>query len=346
MSDNNQAQADSADQLPVADPFEAAANSTTSGTSELDAYEQERQAFLASQAEDQTHGAEPAAVDPDEEEQEQADDDPEEQGAGESSEEISADEEESPGVKAQERFRFKDAADQAVAVIAKAKGISLIEAARLYEGDLPTQREDATEQTETAQEARDTAASVQERIEELEELEAQASEELEFKTANEHRQAANKLRNQLIDLKIAEVQERSHAAARENEEFNNTFIADRDKFLALYPDAAGAFEASLEKSAMAKEIIRLDEEMRVLGDPIHNSPKKAGILMKKAAVKLGIPMQQPGTAPAKPKVVLNRPIQPASGNARTTSADPNQRFETEIDKLDSLEDYERLVGRA
>jgi hypothetical protein len=95
---------------------------------------------------------------------------------------------------------------------------------------------------------------------------------------------------------------------------------------------------------MAKEMAKLDAEMRELGDPLYHSTDKPFILAKEAARNLGIPMRKPGTAPAK-KTVQHRPVQPASGNASTTSADPNQRFEQEIASISSLDDYEALVGR-
>jgi len=327
MSDTNQATADSNDQTTVADPLQDAANSTQSGTNHFSDYEAELAAALA---EDHVSNELAAEVAPEVTTEEHAD---VEEVEGETEE--FSDEVEPAEAKARERFRFKDPADQAVAAIAKAKGITLIEAARLYEGESPTQRQEAASE-QPATEQRETSASVQQRIEQLEELEAQASTELEFATANEHRKEANKLRNQLIDLKIAEVQERSNADAIAEREFYANYAKSSDKTLAFYPDLADP------KSQMSLRVAELDRQAKELGDPIYHSDNKPWIMVTQAAKELGVLMKRPDAGPK--KVSTNRPMQPASGNARTTATAPAVRQEEAIDKIDGIQAYEKFVA--
>lgn len=333
MSENNQAQADSTDLPTVADPLSDAANSTPSGTNPIAAYEAELAAALEEGFVPEGQAVEAAADDanPDAAPEEVAEE------AGESTEEL-PEEEEKPEAKAKDRFRFKDAADQAVAAIAKAKGISLVEAARLYEGENPTKREDATtQQAEEVTGDKETVASVQARIDELEELDAQASTALEFETAIEHRREANKLRNKLMDLKIAEVQEKSRSEQREVVAFNDEYSANELKAVTYYPDTLDP------NSKLVKRMAELDAQAERLGDPLFNSPKKPWLLTQKAALELGILM----TDPAQKKPVAKqaaRPMQPASGNARTTATAPAVKQEEAIDKIKSLADYEKFVA--
>jgi hypothetical protein len=335
MSDN-QAEADTQDST-VADPLDAA-NSTNSGTNELDAYEASVQAALNAVDDDEEQGVEPADVEADEFD-EFADVIPEEEDEGQVNN--FPDEEEEPEAKAKDRFRFKNADDQAVAAIAKARGVSLVEAAKIYAGDpAPIQRQEAEE---AYQEPVETVSSVQNRLDELEELEAEASSLMEFEAASGYRKETKKLLNSLMDLKIAEVQSKAQAEQKSAQAFDQQFHATKDKFIGFYPDAASAFNGSREKTPMAKEILRLDAEMRAAGDPIFSHPDKAEVLIKQAAYNLKIPMNKPGSVPAK-KTVQHRPIQPANGNARTITTDPAKRAADAIAGIRTSDEFERLVA--
>ena len=133
---------------------------------------------------------------------------------------------------------------------------------------------------------------------------------------------------------MTEAREQSRQEQAEATKFYADYAKSEEKTVGLYPDAA------VKNSPMAKEMARLEAEMLELGDPLYHSTDKPFILAKEAAKNLGIPMKKPGTAPVK-KTVQHRPIQPAGGNARTTSTDANQALEQEIEQLDSLEAYER-----
>lgn len=338
---NEQAEAVQPDlQETVADPLDAV-KSTNSGTNQLDEYERERDALLASLDDQTEQGGEPAPEDqPEEQAGDDAADEPEETGEEQDDTEGEGEPETvAPKSRDKMRPRFSDPIDIAVASLAKAKGISLVEAAKAYESMTAW---DKPQGQDAPAEARETSESVQTRIEELENLEAQASSDLEFDAANQHRREANRLRNHLIDLKIAEVQEKSASDQRAAQEVIERFHADKDKFLAFYPDAASAFDGKAPSTPMAKEIVRLNAEWREIGDPLYDHPEKAGLLMKEAAKNLGIPMTKPGSAPVK-KSVQNRPMQPASGNARTSTTAPNDRLEDAILKATSLDEYEEHV---
>jgi hypothetical protein len=329
---DNQVQTDQSE-TTVTDPLDAV-NSTLSGTqeNELAAYEAEKAALLASTDESGNPlGGEPAETD----EGEQAEEVAEEEAAEEEQEE------EEPEVKDSMRPRLKDPMDIAVATLAKAKGISLIEASRIIEGATPTTKEPDADKAPV-----ETVASVMARIEELETLEAESSEALEFITANQHRKEANKLRNRLIDLKISEVQEKSSAKQAAEQQFLAEYETSQSQAVQFYPDAEGAFDARSDKAKtpLALKMIELDAQMRELGDPLFHSQKKPMILARNAALELGIPMVRPGTAQVK-KPVQTRPMQLASGNARTTAVSPVSALEKKILDAKNLDEYNRALGR-
>jgi len=329
-----QAQADTPDETPVVDPLDA--TKSQSGTNELAAYQAEKEAMLNSLDNDDEQGHESAEVEEEEEEQ-NADDTVSDEEAEEQSEEVSdeeeADEEEpEPEAKTKDRFRFKNADDQAVAAIAKAKGISLVEAARLYAGEPTTTKHQ--EAVQESQEARESVADVTAQIKDLQAQKKAKFSELNFDEAAELDEQIDALRDKRDELKVTEAREQSRQEQAEATKFYADYEKSEIKTVGLYPDAA------VKTSPLAKEMARLEAEMLELGDPLYHSTDKPFILAKEAAKNLGIPMKKPGTAPVK-KTVQHRPIQPAGGNARTTSADVNQALEQEIDQLDSLEAYER-----
>ncbi|MEI6676276.1 MAG: hypothetical protein WCO57_13985 [Verrucomicrobiota bacterium] len=333
MSELNQAQADSTDLPTVADPLSDAANSTPSGTNPIAAYEAELAAALQAGAVTEEQAVEAAAEEttPDTANAEVAEE------AGESTEELS-EEEEQVAAKAKDRFRFKDAADQAVAAIAKAKGISLVEAARLYEGEIPTKREDATTpQAEEVQGEKETVASVTATIEELRAQKREAQTNLEFETASELDAQIDLLRDKRDDLKIAEVREKSRSEQREVVAFNDAYDASERKAVTFYPDTLDP------KSALVKRMAELDAQAERLGDPLFHSPEKPWLLTTQAALELGVLMTDPDQKKPVAKAAA-RPMQPASGNARTTATVPAVKQEEAIDKIKSLADYEKFVA--
>lgn len=331
MANDDQEQSDIQTET-VADQSDAA--NSQNGTSSMDDYQAEVAALMR-EDESGGHGEQP-----DHEEREESQETAEESEESEEQEQISNEEESEPeatGSKDSMRPRLKDPLDIAVAQLAKAKGISLIEAARIIDSAQATPTQQSSQTQEQSRDQVETVASVQARLEELEDLEAQASNELEFETANAHRKEANKLRNRLMDLKIAEVQERSMNEANEERKFYADYAANEAETVKYYPDAAKP------GTPLYKEIARLDAQMLELGDPLYYTTSKPFALAKLAAKNLGIPMANPKRPPVQ-KSVQNRPIQPASGNARTTATDPSRRAAEAIDGLSSMRDYQEMVA--
>lgn len=339
MSDENQAQADAADATQtVVDPLDAT-DSTNSGTNPIAAYEAELAAVLNGEAEPDLQGDEPVdGQDAGETEndgetateevaEEAVEESPDDDGA--------ADPDDEPEAKARDRFRFKDPTDQAVAAIAKAKGISLIDAARIFEGQNPTKhQEEAAQETQAAE----TVASVTATIEDLRTQKREANSALDFDTAAELDAQIDALRDKRDELRISEVKEQSKTEQEAERKFYADYAESEAQAVKFYPDAAKA------DTPLAKEMARLEAEMLELGDPLYYSEKKPFALAKEAAKNLGIPMTNPNR-PAPKKAVTNRPMQPASGNARTTATAPAARLDDAIDGIGSINDYEKFVER-
>lgn len=335
MSDENQAQADAPDATnqTVVDPLDAAISQPDGTKQALDDYSKLVEATLNPTDEDDLYGDEPTA---DAQEEPEAEDPEQEEEQEQISEqepepEAAAEEEES---RLQERFRFKSDEDKAVAALAKAKGISLVEAASQYAA--LTKPKDQ-EQSNT--EERETVASVKTQIKELETKAKEAATALNFDEAEDFREKANDLRDKLIDLKLAERDAEKEAESKQEQEFYAKYQASEQKTLQFYPDAGKA------DSRLAKEMAALDAQMQELGDPLYFSENKPFILAQQAAVKLGIPMTKPGAEvrTAKP-TVQHRPMQPASGNARTTTTEAAKKLSDVIDGIKTVDEYEKLIA--
>jgi hypothetical protein len=325
MSDN-QAQADIQDPTPVTDPLDAV-ESTFSGTTKntIDAYEALVRESLDAPDEDPIQGETPDEVTDELEELEQFSD--------ENDDTPVEDDEDVPEVKAKDRFRFKDETDQKIAAVAKAMGVSLIEAVKIVEG----QKSPATQQADPLPtEESESSASVREAIKELKGKKKEELSLLNFENATDIDDQIDELREKLDELKITEARENSRKEQAATDSFYAQYAASEDKTIGLYPDAA------VKNSPMAKEMARIQAEMLELGDPLYYAADKPFILAKEAALNLGIPMRKPWTAPVK-KSVQHRPIQPASGNARTTT-NSAQRTSEVIAGIKTSDDYERLVA--
>lgn len=336
MATEDQAQADLTTETTVSDPLDA--ENSTSGTNPIAAYEAELAAVLNGEVDPDIQGDEPV-------------DGQETNGTGEESEtaaetvaeepieEAAADDaggaDDEAEVKAKDRFRFKDPVDQAVAAIAKAKGVSLVEAAKIFEGENPTKRQ---EETIPETQPSETVASVTATIEELRVKKREANSALDFDTVAELDAQIDALRDKRDELRISEVREQSQAEQAAERKFLADFAKSEEQAVKFYPDAAKA------DSALSKEMARLEAEMLELGDPLYYSENKPFTLAKEAARNLGIPMTNPNKTAPKP-AVTTRPMQPASGNARTTATAPAARLDDAIDGIGSINDYERFVER-
>ena len=321
MPHATQAQADLPDDTTVVDPLDAPNN--PNGT-ELANYEAQREALL--NAFDEESEQPPVG----QEEDAEADD--------ESNEEFSPTEEEAePEARTSMRPRLHDPVDIAVAAIAKARGIGLIEAAKAYEMANP--QADATQAQEQAQEQAqgDTVRSVNEAIKELRARHKEANANLEFETAAELFDQLEDLRDQREDLKAYEAGAKAATEQAQAQAFEAKYSQSERLTVAYYPDATNP------ESPLVKRMIELDKQMLNLGDPLYHSPDKPLVLAKAAARELGVMMAKPGAIKARTN--SSSPIPTASGSARTTATAPSAKLEDAINKATSLEEYEKLVGR-
>lgn len=247
-------------------------------------------------------------------------------------------EESDQGTKNSGRFRFKNADDQAVAAIAKAKNISLVEAARLYAGDQPKPAEEADAGKEEATQGR-TPKEIQAELDQARADKKKARVEMEWELENDLEDRVEALREELEAAKDSERQASQTAAQRAQAELNEAHEKSLAKAEGFYPSLTD------EKSPLFKRVQELDAQAIRLGDPLANDPDKAMILAKQAAKELKIPMVDPkeskqGTTPA--KKTNTRPAPLASGNARTSPA-AQPVLEKEIDAIQTPGDYDRML---
>lgn len=334
MTEDAQVQTDIADTTPVVDPLDAT-NSPNGAMSELAAYEAERAALLNETITDQTQG-EQSAEEVEEEFQEQFDPDASNEAEQEEQEEA---EQEQEAQSSTSRFRFKSAEDQAVAALAKGKGISLVEAARIYAGaETPQATEQAPQQQEAAAQS-ETVLAVEEEIAALKARKKEMLSSLDIEGADEIQDQIDDLKDKKADLRISEAQAKAQAAQAEQEAYVAKYEQSEDKVLQFYP------EAGVAGTPINAEMVRLYNQMVELGDPVLNNPDRPMILAREAAANLGIPMKKTGSAPAKPAVTHRPVFQPAGGNARTSPTDTPQAFAQDLDNVTSLEAYENRFRR-
>lgn len=336
---DTQAKADAPDPTPVVDPLDAT-NSTNRGTNSITAYEAELAAALSAEATEDTQGDQLADDEASSYAQYSDETAADKEAAEEAIEEFSDEDDDTatenePEAKATERFRFKDPSDQAVAAIAKAKGVSLVEAARLFAGEaIPTKRQ----QDGQVSVATETFASVSDTIKELQAQKREKLAGLEFEVAADLDAQIDDLRDKRDELRVSEVREQSLSDQKAEQRFYADYAENEDLTVRYYPDS------SKSDSPLAKEMARLEAEMLEIGDPLYHSTGKPFALAKEAAKNLGIPMTNPNKPTIAKKSASNRPMQPASGNARTTATAPAVRQGEAIDKIGSIQDYEKFVA--
>lgn len=338
MAEEDQAQADLPTETTVVDPLDAT-NSQNNGATDLSDYEDEIEAMK--------QGGEIQLGD-DEEQEQSADDETETLGDPDDLADESAgneEDEDEPSAKSQERFRFKSDDDKAVAAIAKAKGVSLVEAARIYSGEQPQARAAESTQEPQQSEKSENLASIEAEIDALIEEKDAAIRAIDVDAQADLEKQIRQLEKKARLLAVTEAEESARAAQTQLEQAQQDFDTTWDFSRARYP------ELNDPNSAMYKEIARLDAEMQELGDPLANDPKRLWDLAKRAGLNTRTPMTKPresSSAPQKGKT--GSPVKPAAGNRGTTSADSNQKFEQKVEGLQSLDDYEEevrlMMGRA
>lgn len=337
MSNEAQEQSDSQENQTVVDPLDAT-NSTNSGTNELDAYQALINGLASDDlapitelgqesADDEVENGEQYDESDFDEESEQTNDDPDEE---------QEEEEEEPEKPTSKRFRLNSDEDIAVAALAKARKISLVAAAAIYSG-APAAVATQTAESQT-QEPAETAATIAEQIKALRAEKLERYNELDYEAAAELETKIDELSEKRSDLKLQEARNQSIKESAEETKFYADFRESDEKAVMFYPDLAK------KGSPIQKEFIRLQEEMKELGDDLYYSSDKPLILAKKAAYNLKIPMAKPEETAQVKKSVQNRPNPTASGNARTASTTATQAVAQKIAGLASMDDYEKLLA--
>ncbi|MFT4177539.1 MAG: hypothetical protein QM627_12915 [Luteolibacter sp.] len=173
------------------------------------------------------------------------------------------------------------------------------------------------------------------RLKELRTAKKKAFDDLEFSEAARLDSEIDDLRDHMDALKVRETDQQR---ARESE-FTEAVKLSQEKAVLLYPATTDA------NSALVKRMEELDAQMQDDDNPLFYSPDKAFKLAQMAANDLGIAPRNP-KAPAKPvkKTVPSRPVQPASGSARSsTPVSSAAKLDSAIDDLQSMDDYEKMV---
>jgi hypothetical protein len=184
-----------------------------------------------------------------------------------------------------------------------------------------------------------TSADISRQIDELRAKHKEATDNLEFSEAGEIFLQIEKLRDEREELRIEERIRKDKQEQEQYQSMERQFQDSERKAVTYYP------ETTDPDSAITKRIIELDRQMRDLDDPLYSSPDKPFILAKLAAKELGIPMSNP-KAPVKPKRLptSSRPVNPASGNARTNPKAASPKVDDALAGLDTVEAYEDLVA--
>jgi hypothetical protein len=338
MSDTIQAQAEELDTTPaVSDPLEDM-ESIPNGAEDLRDYESQIENLLTSAGDGSGEDEEPAAPAP--EPEPEPDPEPIDEPAEEDGTEVDDDSgsEEKP---ASNRFRVRakdDVEAEALSLRKRHPDWSLekcLASAKSILGvnDAPSDEPAGDESMGEPE----TVASITAQLRELAERKSQAYAALEIDQVAEVDRMMDELRDRREEIRLTETQAKQEKATREQEQFESAYSKSERLTATYYPDATDP------DSALTKTMIKMDARMRELGDPLYDSPDKPFTLAKMAARELRIPMAQvTGTKPAAAK--KQAPFNPAPGNRGTSPAVPAARLEQAIDGLETLEDYENLVG--
>ena len=361
-NDDHQAQADSTVDTTVEDPLDSSSDPNNGATNELAKYDQfidsvdaeEYAEIVEEDAQGETPAEEPADNEESEEPAESEEEAEEEQSdaeedssteEGENGDAATTEEEETASQSNRFRIRAKDDVEaEALSLRKRHPDWSLEECITKAKSILGVSTANGNQEGDGNAEPTPAAKlkDIETQLAELREQRKQAAQDLEFDKFAD-------LDDQMLSLLDQRSSLQKEADRYENERdsmarqaYEKEFSESEARAVRFYPDTTNP------ESAMTKRIIALDERMKEMGDPLYDSPDKPFILAKMAARELGIPMAQTSSKPAKPapkEAATRRSIQPAGGNARTTSPSAiSSKIEEAIGGVETLEDYENLVG--
>jgi hypothetical protein len=191
---------------------------------------------------------------------------------------------------------------------------------------------------QTEQPESESVASINEQIKALNAEKREKFAEMEFEAGIDIDSQIEELREKREALRINEAQQKARQEQEQISENERKIIESERRAVTYYPDTTDP------NSSMVKLMTELDRRMQEIGDPLYDSPDKPFILAKQAARELGIPMTDPKRKPS-PGTPSVRPVQPAPGNRRTSAPAPSARLDADLDKIETLEDYEALIGQ-
>ena len=314
MPNDDQAEADSREETTGVDPAMRAA----AASGDLEAYRQEVAEILE-------RGGEPA-------DEENAADAEEMENADAGDEGVR---DEEAQAKPKDRYRFKDPLDQAVAALAKARNIPLVEAARIIGGAAPAEL--PVEAIPGAAAAAGTRAreEISREIERVRQERKEALGDLEFERLGELDDRLEALREERESLHLKEAAQAAGRVWEQQAQLDAAFDQSMERAMAHYPDLADP------GSDLYRLVLEMDERECRMGGPLANSADKPFELAWNAARQLGIAMADPLAAKPERKAAARKPVPPASGAARTTA--PAARLEKALEGVRTQDDYDRLL---
>lgn len=310
-------------------------------------------------AEKESAEPEPPAAEPEVTDPEAAPATPEPETETESEAETEPEQPPAKAEKEVDRFRFKSAEDRAVAMIAKTKGISLVEAANIYAGTPPAPTEPAPQPQAVSQPEPDSdLAELEAKLASIDQREDEESEAAGVKSLVEIRRERDAVKQQIDALKHQIHQSAAQAAAQHKAAVN----AAIDRAGTMFPDARDP------GSELGQSIAALIKEIRSTpGHPnaaILSTADAAMFLTQTAASKLAaIKAEENGTdygseyakltaskkAPAQPpktQVATPQPKKPVLAGASASTPPPVSPPAKPLTRLDlanmSLEELKAL----
>lgn len=182
-----------------------------------------------------------------------------------------------------------------------------------------------------------TVAEARQKLAQLRADKKAAYEALELDKVGEIDEQIENLRDLMPDLHERE----RNADVAQQQEFESTVENSKAKAVQFYPDVTDS------NSALVKKMAEIDAALKETDNPLFSSPDKPWKLTVMAANELGIApkaSQKPAAKPA-PKPATRRPVQPASGAARSTPpASAAAKVDEQIEGIGSMADYENLVS--
>lgn len=241
-----------------------------------------------------------------------------------------------------DRFRFKDPADQAIALIAKSKGVNLIEATRIYQAVNPAQTPEAespeVERPDPDLQGYDKAlADLDAKVAKLSEDRDKAREDVDMKKADS---LSDEIAEAKADLKILRNERQGYVRNREQaatQTVQQQVTASKERAVAEYAELAT--EGTLHRDALdafVQRAIADPQRAALFDDPTwpekltaefaakHGLKKKGAAAPAAAPAAAATPAARPATPTPAPTPALRPKVQQVPGAKLNTGADGQQ----------------------